>query len=616
MQNAETILDIVREYGKRGLPLKRVYRWLYNPDLYLRAYARLSSNQGALTPGATTETIDGMNRAKIDRLIADLRGERFRWTPVRRVQIPKKNGKLRPLGLPTWTDKLLQEVIRSLLEAYFEPLFSGHSHGFRPGRGCHTALQAVVNGWTGTKWFIEGDIKGCFDNIDHGVLLRIIGDKIPDNRFLNLLQRLLQAGYLEDWRYGPTPSGTPQGGIVSPVLANIYLNELDRFVGKELLPAHNQGRRRQAHPRYRTLAQQARRLRQRGRQDEAQALSHAARQLPSQDPADPHYRRLHYVRYADDWLLGFAGPKEEAEAIKERLRDYLRDHLKLELSEAKTLITHAGDKAARFLGYDISSMHADDKRDTRNRRSVNGHIILRVPGEVIGSLCSRYQRHGQPASRPALLEDDDFTIVGRYGAELRGYVNYYLLAHNVGKLYRLKWVMETSLLKTLAHKHQSTVTAMARKYRTQVVTPTGRLTCFHAEVQRGEGKRPLVAQFGGFGIRRQKKATLIDQAPPQAYYKGTELLKRLLADECELCGSNHNCQVHHLRKLADLNRPGRKDPPAWVRLMAARRRKTLVVCQECHTAIHTGRPTRHSDSGPITGELGAGKACTPSSVGG
>jgi group II intron reverse transcriptase/maturase len=222
VQNAATLFNIIRDYGKRGQPLTRVYPLLYNPDLYRRAYARLYSNQGAMTPGVTPETVDGMNRAKIGQLIDDLRHERFRWTPVRRVQIPKKNGELRPLGVPTWTDKLLQEVIRSILDAYYEPQFSNCSHGFRPNRGCHTALSVVQRGWTGTKWFIEGDIKGCFDNIDHAVLLRILGENIHDSRFLELLRRLLQAGYLEDWRSGATLSGTPQGGVLSPLLANIY----------------------------------------------------------------------------------------------------------------------------------------------------------------------------------------------------------------------------------------------------------------------------------------------------------------------------------------------------------------------------------------------------------
>lgn len=492
MQNAETILGIIRDRGKRGLPLQRVYPLLYNPELYLRAYGRLYTNKGAMTPGTTLETIDGMSRAKIEALIDDLRHERFRWTPVRRVQIPKKNGKLRPLGLPSWTDKLLQEVLRSILEAYFEPQFSDHSHGFRPGRGCHTALSTIANDWTGTKWFIEGDIKGAYDNIDHEVLLQILSENIRDNRFLALIRRLLQTGYLEEWRYGTTLSGVPQGAVLSPLLSNLYLDKLDRFVEQELLPAYNCGERRRRHQQYTGLTQQARRLRKRGQVKEAQVTYAVARTLPSQDPTDPDYRRLHYIRYADDVLFGFAGPKEEAEAIKERLRVFLRDELKLELSVDKTLITHASTQTARFLGYEIYSAHADSKRDHRGRRSVNGHIMLRVPWDAIMAICSRYERRGKPEVRAALLDDTDFSIVGRYGAELRGYVNYYALAHNVGKLARAQWAMETSMLKTLANKHKSTVTKMARKYRTRIVTPTGRHRCFQVIVQRGADKAPLV----------------------------------------------------------------------------------------------------------------------------
>ena len=438
---------------------------------------------------------------------------------------------------------------------------------------------------------LAGDIKGCFDNIDHAVLLRVLDEHVHDNRFLALVRRLLQAGYLENWRYGATLSGTLQGSVLSPVLTNIYLHQLDRFVEQELLPTYCRGARRRMHRHYATIALRAQRLRRRGRKEEARVAYRAARRLPSQDPDDPNYRRLHYVRYADDTLLGFAGPKEEAEAIKGRLRSFLRDDLKLELSEDKTLITHAADQAARFLGYAISSIHADDKRDRRGRRSVNGHVMLKVPWDVITSTCSRYERRGKPESRPDMLHDDAFSIIGRYGAELRGYANYYTLAHNVGKLYRLKWAMETSMLKTLAHKHKSSVMRMARKYRTKVITPNGVLTCFQAVVERREGKRPLVAQFGGFSIRRRKDAILVDQRPPGAYTKGTELLKRLQADACELCGSTLQVEVHHLHKLADLQRQQRKEVPGWLRLMAVRRRKTLVVCRVCHEAIHAGRPT-------------------------
>ena len=287
MQEAETVLNVIRERGERGLPLENIYRLLYNRNLYLRAYGRIASNQGATTKGATAETVDGMSLAKIDRIIEALRYERFRWTPVRRVNIPKPNGTTRALGIPTGPDKLLQEVIRMILEAYYEPQFSDRSHGFRPGRGCHTALSNVVDYWSGVRWFVEGDIKGCFDNIDHEVMLSVLGEKLHDNRFLRLLKYLLKAGYVEDWKYGRTLSGTPQGGIVSPLLANIYLDRLDKFVETVLIPAHTRGTERRDNREYTRLLNQAARQRKRGNHAEALQLRKQVQQLPSRDPYDP-----------------------------------------------------------------------------------------------------------------------------------------------------------------------------------------------------------------------------------------------------------------------------------------------------------------------------------------
>ena len=423
MQRAETVLSIIHERGKRGLPLQNLYRQLYNPELYLRAYAKLYSNDGAMTPGATTETVDAMSLQKIETLIDDLRHERYRWTPVRRVYIEKKNStKKRPLGMPSWTDKLLQEVIRQLLEAYYEPKFSPHSHGFRPERGCHTALSEITHKWTGTRWFIEGDIKGCFDAIDHEVLLNILKEDIHDNRFLRLIHHLLQAGYLENWRYNSTLSGTPQGSIVSPVLANIYLDRLDKFVETELLPKYNQGKQRPFNPVYREVEKRLRQCRKKGNVKEARKLRKEMQRLPSRQTHDQNYRRLRSIRYADDWILGFAGPKTEAEEIKQSLKEFLHDQLKLELSEEKTLITHASTHAARFLGYELVTLQADDRHDRNGRRCINADVGLRLPLDVLEKKCALYMQRGQPASRPELMQDDDFTIISQYQEEYRGLV--------------------------------------------------------------------------------------------------------------------------------------------------------------------------------------------------
>jgi group II intron reverse transcriptase/maturase len=584
MQNAETVLGVLRERGRRGLPLNELYRQLFNQQLYLAAYGRLYSNDGAMTPGVDGETVDGMSLDKIGRIIDALRHERYRFKPARRVYIPKSNGNTRPLGLPSWSDKLVGEVMRLLLEAYYEPQFSDRSHGFRHGRGCHTALTEVAEIWTGTTWFIEGDIADCFGSLDYEVMLSILAEKIHDNRFLRLVRSMLQVGYLEDWEWNATLSGAPQGGVVSPILSNIYLDRLDKFVETVLVPEYTRGVFRKPNNEYARIRMAAVRAQKRGDRQTASALRKQLRGMPTGDPRDPGYRRLRYARYADDHLLGFIGPKAEAEQIKARLARFLRDDLKLELSQDKTLITHARSGGARFLGYEIIAQHST------SRRKVNGVIGLRVPPAVIRAKCAPYLKRGEPARRSELLNRDDTIIISTYGSEYRGIVQYYLLAGNVSRLNRLRWVAETSMLKTLAAKHDSSVTKMVGRYKAVIETAHGRRICFEAIVERA-GRKPLVVRFGGIPLKRRKRAVLVDRSPVPITTRRKELIHRLQAGWCELCEQRAKVEVHQARSLADLtSRPGRPQP-AWAALMAKRRRKTLVVCQPCHHTIHARRPT-------------------------
>jgi len=592
MRNADTVLGVIYARGRQGLPLEDIYRQLFNQDRYLRAYGRLYRNDGAMTPGVTAETVDAMSLAKIDARSDTIRQERYCWTPVRRPSVPKKSGKLRPLGLPTWSDKLLQEVIRSILEAYYDPQFSAHSHGFRPGRGCHTALREITQHWRGVKWFIEGDIHQCFDSLDPTVLLSILREKLHDNRFLRLIMNLFQAGYLEEWTYHPTLSGVPQGGVCSPILMNVYLDRLDQVVETVLLPVYNCGERRQRYQPYMALLNAARRKSEAGQREQAKRLRQQAQHMPSRDPADPDFRRLWYVRYADDTLLGFSGPRGEAEEIKGHLKTFLRDTLKLELSPDKTLITHARTHAARFLGDDVVTLDADDRHDQRGQRCINGALGLQVPPDVIRAKCVQYMQHGKPAHLAARLHDTDDRIVSQYQAEYRGFVQYYLLAFNVHRLWRLHRVMELSLGCTLAHKHKSSLSTISRKYQTTMATPHGTHKVLEVTVPRGADKKPLVARFGGIELRWQKTALLNDR-PKEVYSGRSELEQRLLAHHGELCGAEEHCEVHPIRKLADLHKQGRKETPVWVKRMARRKRKTLVVCRPCHEASHYNKPKRH-----------------------
>lgn len=599
MQKAEQILQAVQKMGEKRIPLTRVYRSLFSEDLFLAAYDKIARNRGALTVGSDSETVDGMNRERIQRIIEQLRCERFNFRPARRIQIPKKSGGTRPLGIPNFTDKLVQEVLRMVLEAYYEPRFRDSSHGFRPGRGCHTALANLQYKFKGAAWFIEGDIRGCFDNIDHEVLMAILARDIQDGRLLNLLRMGLKAGYLENWQYNRTYSGTPQGGILSPLLANIYLHELDAYIEDMLIPQYTRGKKRADNREYGNLAYAIKCARNTGDQKRVQELELQRRKLPSQDVHDPNFRRLKYIRYADDFILSFIGTKSEAEEIKAAISAFLKEKLHLEMSASKTLITHSRTEHARFLGYDISVYHADDKISPRSgtltkTRSVNGCIRLGIPYGKVDELAKRYMRGEKPIHEAGLLAFSDAQIIDVYQQRFRGVAEYYKFAADRKALRKLKYVMEVSLTKTLANKFKSTVARMYQRYGGKRTVQGFTYKVLVVEVPTKNGTRYIY--WGGIPLKVVKPGTeILDDNNGRrnvTLSSRTDLVQRLQANECEICGSQENCEVHHVRKLADLKNRwrGRKEKPAWVTTMIAMQRKTLVVCAKCHVAIHTGKP--------------------------
>lgn len=599
MQTAENILQAVRKMGEKHTPLERVYRSLFSEDLFLAAYGKISRNKGALTAGSDDrDTVDGMSLERIRKVIAELRSERFRFTPARRIHLQKKSGGTRPLGLPNFTDKLVQETLRLLLEDYYEPRFRNSSHGFRHGRGCHTALAALKYQFKGAAWFIEGDIRGCFDNIDHDILMGILARDIQDGRLLNLIRMSLEAGYLEDWQYNRTYSGTPQGGILSPLLANIYLNELDAYIEDVLIPKYSRGKKRADNREYKRLSYAIQQAHKHGDTEKAKQLERQRRQQPSQDVNDPNFRRLYYVRYADDFILSYIGPKAEAEAIKEAIGTFLKEKLHLEMSPTKTLITHARTEYARFLGYAISVYHAEDKLSPRKGalaklRTQSGCVRLGIPMGKVDELVARYSHNGKTMHENELLRFTDATIVNVYQQRFRGIAEYYKYATDRRRLQKLKYFMEVALTMTLACKHKTTVNRIYRKYasRREVDGYSYRVLAVPVPSQQGL----KYAYWGGIPLKRVDVGqgyiidrTVMDDIP---HPKRVELIRRLQANRCELCGSTEKCEVHHVRRLMDVKRKWRDlEKPNWVKRMIEMRRRTLVVCAPCHHDIHNAQP--------------------------
>lgn len=593
---AEKYLRVINDRGKRRLPLKRVYRNMRQEGLFLKAYANLYANAGALTAGNDPQdTMQGMSVKRIRAIIQQLKDGTYRWKPARRRYVPKSNGTQRPISIPSWSDKLVQEVMRMTLEAYYEPRFKDNSHGFRPGKGCLTALTDIHNTWGGVKWFIEGDIKGCFDNLSHEKILELLSKDIQDTRFLKLVKDMLKAGYIEDWRYHRTFSGTPQGGVISPLLANLVLHELDCFVVEKLMPQYTRGKRRARNREYDRIADRRYWAKSQGNWQRYTELGKQLYKLPRTDQQDPNYRRLRYVRYADDFLLGFIGSKTEAETIKTEIGAFLKE-LGLTLSEEKTFITHASSQHAHFLGYDLTVTQADTKRtkfkDGRKQRSINGRIALLVPREVVQRYKRKYCRQGKPIHKGGLITFTDYEIVATYGAQLRGLANYYLLANNVSKrIGEVYWYGMESLVKTLANKHRLTKRQCYVKYQHRA-DGSGERTHIRATIQRKD-RPPLVAKCGEVPLKTHKPSYLNDNRTEYEarWVRKSELITRLLKDECELCGSKSQIEAHHVNRLANIRRKwqGRAEKPPWVAFMLARNRKTVMVCRACHQQITHGK---------------------------
>ncbi|MCU6793323.1 group II intron reverse transcriptase/maturase [Paenibacillus sp. WQ 127069] len=607
MQSAEAILTILshKSAEKPNFRFDRIYRHLFNPDLYLAAYANIHQKQGNMTAGVTDETIDGFNMNKVYGLINELRQESYYPKPVRRTHIPKKSGKLRPLGIPTFTDKLVQEVMRMLLEAIFEPTFLDSSHGFRLNRSCHTSLHRIKETCRGASWVIEGDIKGFFDNIDHSVLLNAISKRISDGRFLELIRRFLKAGYWEFKQVHNSLSGTPQGGIISPILANIFLHELDIFM-KEKCKEYTWGTDktyRKKNPVYQSLKDKRKRAVKKGDMEAADEFLMQMRLLPSID--HDSFNIVKYTRYADDFVVFIWGKKELAYRLKGQIKNFLADSLKLELNNEKTLVTNLSTDRVRFLGYEMTKVTDTSvltKVGRTKTRSSSGAIQLLVPKDVINDKIKPFSQFGKPTHFSARMNHPVLDILMMFNSEIRGLYNYYSLATDVGKkLGKFKYFHYFSLLKTIARKEDRSLAKVIQAYGINVKRKvgTGTRNIFGVKYSTNKGDKTQT-YFNDPLKKKDLPVPGVSEAPVfRTYSSHRPIIDRLNANRCELCEiesmNRSDFEVHHVRKLKDIKKKYLKRgkvAPRWVIEMCAIRRKTLIVCKKCHHDIHNGTLTR------------------------
>lgn len=609
MRNPNYVLESLQKQAcKEDYYFDRLYRNLYNPDFYLEAYANIARSQGSMTAGTDGMTLDDMSMPRIEGLIGKLKDHSYQPNPARREYIEKKNNpsKKRPLGIPSTDDKLVQEIVRMILEAIYEPTFSPKSHGFRPKHSCHTALAQVNMTFMGVKWVVEGDIKSCFDSFDHHVLVDILRKRIKDEYFIALIWKMLRAGYMEQWTYNNTYSGTPQGSGCSPILANIYLNELDKFMADYKMSFDIQtAEKRKNTDEYRRIIKRIyrrgikiKKLQFAGNEakrkvviQEIKALQQTRLNIPAYPVFDHDYRKIQYNRYADDFVIGIIGSKQDAQNVKDDVKEFLQNRLKLTLSEEKTKITHSSE-LVRYLGYDFTvSRVKDTKRgkDGKLYRCWYGEVKLYVPQDKWFGKLMEYKamkiskdksgkEHWKSLHRGHLVNRDNVAIVNKYNAEIRGIYNYYRLAENATVLNDFYYIMKGSMYKTFAAKYKSSFNKMAAKYEKDGV--------FTVSYETKSGTRYREFYHDGFIKIQVPLFEDIDTLPEcRTRYQNrpNSLANRLKAGICEACGKEGQMiHMRHIKRLKDL-----KGKDEFEILMMKKRRKSLALCSDCYNKSRT-----------------------------
>jgi nicotine oxidoreductase len=577
-----------------------LYRLMYREDLYILAYERIKSKPGNMTAGSDGATLDGFSLQTIGEIIQAMRTEQFQFKPVRQEFIPKPNGKMRKLGIPCVRDKIVQEVMRMILEAIYDSpygaYFSDVNHGFRPNRSCHTALQEYRGKWTASNWIIEGDIHACFDELDLQVLVNTLRKKIQDERFLNLIWKLLKAGYMDlHGEKRESLIGSPQGSLLSPLLANVYLHEFDEFM-QGLRARLEVGSKKRPNPVYQHLASRKRQLvaRKQTKTKGFREIVKQMRKLPTVMENDSKFIRVKFLRYADDWIVGVCGPKHLAEDIKMDSKDFLFGTLKLRLSEEKTHITNVRAEEAHFLGTTltignggIAKVVLTTNRWGRpfKRRSTGWETVMKAPVEKLTKrlrdkgFCTP---DGKPLAKPAWARLDEDQIVALYSAVNRGIQNYYRFVDNWRNLARIQHILRFSLAKTLACKLKISIRRVFRRF--------GKDLCIKVAGKDGKGDREVRFFLNQDWSKNREAFQRGNQADMDMLVLSARMRTRSkLGKPCCICGkSAQETQIvmHHVRHLRKLSQ--KREPVGFNQVLRMLNRKQIPVCEPCHQKIHQG----------------------------
>lgn len=599
MSKLEKRLIAISKLSKRDTQWihKDIFRILCQDEIWILAYQNIKSNKGALTPGSTHETMDGISMERLNKLKEEILTEKYKFKPVKRTYIIRPDGRNRPLGLPTANDKIVQEVMRIILEAIYEPIFSKYSFGFRKGFGCHDALKHVDKRFRWVDFVIEGDIEQAYPTIDHTTLVKLLEKRIKDPRFIRLIRKLLKCGILDNKQTIWSKTGVPQGSIVSPLLANIYYHELDEFVKKltKQYETPEENRKNLKSSSYKSLEHKIGKVykkmkglnpHSKERQKLAKELKIMRAERLQTVSAKEKITRIEYVRYADDWMIGVSGDRKLAGKLKAKVAVFMETKLLQKLHPTKTSITDIRKGNAHFLGYDLFLPRNRPITRYKGKGVITirkGQRMLRMDIPV-AKITDRYVKRGylkqlpdrvRPISRASYSVLEDHVIVSHYRSIWLGIKNYYSGCTNRGRLQYIHYLLHMSCVMTLGHRHRMSCSKIFKKYkkelRVKIPNTKDKTVSFPYQTQwRFMDRKWLCGVKVEIPMHRYKN--LVSRSP--------------LGLSCIVCNSeNKPVEMHHAKHV----RKNGYRYKGFHQQMSLLNRKQVPLCKDCHQKVHSGK---------------------------